>query len=305
MPPPASQHERVAVGRHRSMSESSSGRRFDVDALVIQGPIEPRRPSLTESLGIDRDIQDGWMPVPGEADVCSAHHAPRVVADDPAVGRLLGDTRFTVAEFPQPRKHRAEVLVRDQPRRDGLRDLDLRRRQGLLPVPRPFPEPREPPRSQSHVSATVPLVDRRGRSQRQQGSHGSSLGRQRPAPVLTPRTLRLPGSMHKALRSHKRPCTPGRPARPGANEELYGGRPMILSGLETWLETGELLTTPLKRHEPQSGNQRPAPASCAFAWTRGATAMSPRASPRLTAIVRSSDDCRPGTRPATRSASSA
>jgi len=24
----------------------------------------------------------------------------------------------------------------------------------------------------------------------------------------------------------------------------YGGRPMILSGLKTWLETGELLTTP-------------------------------------------------------------
>jgi len=30
----------------------------------------------------------------------------------------------------------------------------------------------------------------------------------------------------------------------GANEELYGGWPMILSGLKTWLETGELLTTP-------------------------------------------------------------
>jgi uncharacterized protein YndB with AHSA1/START domain len=29
-----------------------------------------------------------------------------------------------------------------------------------------------------------------------------------------------------------------------ANEELYGGWPMILSGLKTWLETGELLTTP-------------------------------------------------------------
>jgi uncharacterized protein YndB with AHSA1/START domain/DNA-binding transcriptional ArsR family regulator len=32
--------------------------------------------------------------------------------------------------------------------------------------------------------------------------------------------------------------------RPGACEELYGGWPMILSGLKTWLETGELLTTP-------------------------------------------------------------
>jgi uncharacterized protein YndB with AHSA1/START domain/biotin operon repressor len=29
-----------------------------------------------------------------------------------------------------------------------------------------------------------------------------------------------------------------------ANEQLYGGWPMILSGLKTWLETGELLTTP-------------------------------------------------------------
>ena len=32
--------------------------------------------------------------------------------------------------------------------------------------------------------------------------------------------------------------------RQGANEQLYGGWPMILSGLKTWLETGELLTTP-------------------------------------------------------------
>jgi uncharacterized protein YndB with AHSA1/START domain len=32
--------------------------------------------------------------------------------------------------------------------------------------------------------------------------------------------------------------------RQGANGELYGGWPMILSGLKTWLETGELLTTP-------------------------------------------------------------
>jgi len=29
-----------------------------------------------------------------------------------------------------------------------------------------------------------------------------------------------------------------------ANNELYGGWPMILSGLKTWLETGQLLTTP-------------------------------------------------------------
>jgi hypothetical protein len=29
-----------------------------------------------------------------------------------------------------------------------------------------------------------------------------------------------------------------------APSELYGGWPMILSGLKTWLETGETLTTP-------------------------------------------------------------
>jgi uncharacterized protein YndB with AHSA1/START domain/DNA-binding transcriptional ArsR family regulator len=32
--------------------------------------------------------------------------------------------------------------------------------------------------------------------------------------------------------------------REGANEQLYGGWPMILSGLKTWLESGTLLTTP-------------------------------------------------------------
>lgn len=32
--------------------------------------------------------------------------------------------------------------------------------------------------------------------------------------------------------------------RPGASAELYGGWPMILSGLKTLLETGEPLTTP-------------------------------------------------------------
>ena len=29
-----------------------------------------------------------------------------------------------------------------------------------------------------------------------------------------------------------------------APAELYGGWPMILSGLKTWLETGQTLTTP-------------------------------------------------------------
>jgi DNA-binding transcriptional ArsR family regulator len=32
--------------------------------------------------------------------------------------------------------------------------------------------------------------------------------------------------------------------REGANDQLYGGWPMILSGLKTYLETGEKLTTP-------------------------------------------------------------
>ncbi|HET6172163.1 MAG TPA: SRPBCC domain-containing protein [Gaiellales bacterium] len=32
--------------------------------------------------------------------------------------------------------------------------------------------------------------------------------------------------------------------REGGNDQIYGGWPMILSGLKTWLETGELLTTP-------------------------------------------------------------
>jgi uncharacterized protein YndB with AHSA1/START domain len=32
--------------------------------------------------------------------------------------------------------------------------------------------------------------------------------------------------------------------REGANDQIYGGWPMILSGLKTWLESGERLTTP-------------------------------------------------------------
>jgi uncharacterized protein YndB with AHSA1/START domain len=35
--------------------------------------------------------------------------------------------------------------------------------------------------------------------------------------------------------------------RDGANEQLYGGWPVILSGLKTWLETGTRLTTPGSR----------------------------------------------------------
>ena len=32
--------------------------------------------------------------------------------------------------------------------------------------------------------------------------------------------------------------------REGANDQLYGGWPMILSGLKTWIETETVLTTP-------------------------------------------------------------
>lgn len=32
--------------------------------------------------------------------------------------------------------------------------------------------------------------------------------------------------------------------REGGSDEIWGGWPMILSGLKTWLESGELLTTP-------------------------------------------------------------
>jgi uncharacterized protein YndB with AHSA1/START domain/DNA-binding transcriptional ArsR family regulator len=32
--------------------------------------------------------------------------------------------------------------------------------------------------------------------------------------------------------------------REGADEQIYGGWPMVLSGLKTWLETGQTLTTP-------------------------------------------------------------
>ena len=39
--------------------------------------------------------------------------------------------------------------------------------------------------------------------------------------------------------------------RAGANPELYGGWPMILSGLKTLLETGEMLTTPASQRYVQ------------------------------------------------------
>jgi hypothetical protein len=45
----------------------------------------------------------------------------------------------------------------------------------------------------------------------------------------------------------------------GANNQLYGGWPMVLSGIKTLLETGEMLTTPgslrwlqgMKNHLPE------------------------------------------------------
>ena len=40
--------------------------------------------------------------------------------------------------------------------------------------------------------------------------------------------------------------------RDGANPELYGGWPMILSGLKTLLETGEMLTTPASQRYVKS-----------------------------------------------------
>ena len=42
--------------------------------------------------------------------------------------------------------------------------------------------------------------------------------------------------------------------RAGANAQLYGGWPMILSGLKTWLEAGAMLTTPgaLKYLKPEA-----------------------------------------------------
>jgi uncharacterized protein YndB with AHSA1/START domain len=47
--------------------------------------------------------------------------------------------------------------------------------------------------------------------------------------------------------------------REGANAELYGGWPMVLSGLKTLLETGETLTTPgsLRWREPAGEAPRP------------------------------------------------
>ncbi len=66
-------------------------------------------------------------------------------------------------------------------------------------------------------------VERRGQGRRHHPGHlGDRAGRATPAASTV---------THDQLRE-------------GANDQLYGGWPMILSGLKTWLETGELLTTP-------------------------------------------------------------
>jgi uncharacterized protein YndB with AHSA1/START domain len=44
----------------------------------------------------------------------------------------------------------------------------------------------------------------------------------------------------------------------GANDELFGGWPMILSGLKTLLETGEDLTTPGSLRYQSAGSEQPA-----------------------------------------------
>jgi hypothetical protein len=41
--------------------------------------------------------------------------------------------------------------------------------------------------------------------------------------------------------------------REDANAQLYGGWPMILSGIKTLLETGDILTTPGSRRWLQGG----------------------------------------------------
>jgi uncharacterized protein YndB with AHSA1/START domain/DNA-binding transcriptional ArsR family regulator len=46
--------------------------------------------------------------------------------------------------------------------------------------------------------------------------------------------------------------------REGANDQVYGGWPMILSGLKTLLETGELLTTPGSLMYSPPSQQQPA-----------------------------------------------
>ena len=79
----------------------------------------------------------------------------------------------------------------------------------------------DPPRRLVHTMAA--LVERRG-----QGARGRSRVTWEIEPV---------GDSCRLTVTHDQ-------LREGANAQLYGGWPMILSGLKTWLETGELLTTP-------------------------------------------------------------
>lgn len=50
--------------------------------------------------------------------------------------------------------------------------------------------------------------------------------------------------------------------REGANDQLYGGWPMILSGLKTLLETGEILTTPGSLRWLEGKNDQLSEAGC-------------------------------------------
>ena len=61
--------------------------------------------------------------------------------------------------------------------------------------------------------------------------------------MATP-SLPLNGFRVIDLTAHRAGPTAVRQLADDANSELYGGWPMILSGLKTLLETGELLDTP-------------------------------------------------------------
>jgi hypothetical protein len=77
--------------------------------------------------------------------------------------------------------------------------------------------------------------------------------------------------------------------REGANIAIYGGWPQVLSGLKTWLETGETLATPGASPTPVSGNEcsRPlatkphAPPRCRRAMATRASLLPRRSSPGL------------------------
>ena len=67
--------------------------------------------------------------------------------------------------------------------------------------------------------------------------------------------------------------------REGANDELYGGWPMILSGLKTLLETGELLDTPGSLRYSGPGARKRGRDACRHAASTSSPCR-PRTSPR-------------------------